>query len=357
MTSLRSLGWNDFFARQVHNEGDAGLEPARVVEEQRERYRVLTPHGEFPAVLAGRLRHAEAEGALLPCVGDWVLQKPAGDGPGVIQRVLERRSRFARRAAGRRSDEQVVAANADTVFVVQSLNRDLNLRRLERYLALLWESGARPVVLLSKADLCPDADAAVRAVREVAAGVPVHVTSAVTADGLDPIRPYLVEGETVVLVGSSGVGKSSLMNRLLGQPLMVVKAVRADDDRGRHTTTYRKLVPLPDGGLLMDTPGMRTVLLTEGEAGVAGVFEDVAALAAGCRFGDCTHQAEPGCAVRAAVEEGRLDAGRLRSHHKLVREERYEAGRHDRAIRQAEARRWKIIHKANRARPDKRAGR
>lgn len=353
MTSLKSLGWNDFFERQIHGPGDEGLIPARVVEEQRERYQVLTPTGAHPAVLAGRLRQAEAH-ALYPCVGDWVLMKAAGDGPGVIQRVLERSSKFARRAPGRRTEDQVVAANADTVFVVQSLNRDLNLRRLERYLALLWESGARPVVLLSKADLCADPAAALRDVRAVATGVPVHVTSAVTADGLDPILPYLVEGQTIVLVGSSGVGKSSLMNRLLGAPLMAVQEVRADDDRGRHTTTYRKLVPLPQGGLLMDTPGMRTVLLTEAEAGVSGVFEEIAALAADCRFADCTHTGEPGCAVRAAVEDGRLDEARLKSLHKLRREERYEAARHDRALRQAETRRWKIIHKSARARPDKR---
>ena len=353
MPILESLGWGPFFERQLTDQEAGSAVPARVVEEQRDRYRVLMESGERSAVMAGRLRQAGPADSARPCVGDWVLIRSGSDDPALIGRVLERRTRFARRAAGRRSEEQVVAANADTVFVLQSLNRNLNLRRLERYLALLWESGARPVVLLSKADLSPDPSEAVAQVMEVAPGVDVHVTSVMTPDGVRALDPYFGEGRTVALVGSSGVGKSSLINRLLGQPVMAVREIRADD-RGLHTTTFRRLVLRPGGGLLMDTPGMRTLLMTEAEAGLGGVFHDIAELAADCRFKDCTHEREPGCAVRAAVEEGRLDPARLLSHRKLVREERYEARRHDQALQAAEQRRWRNIHRAVRAWPDKR---
>lgn len=359
MISLKSLGWNSFFEQQLDPRTDDDLKPARVVEEQRDRFHVVDETGDRAATLAGRLRHtAQTHGVDLPCVGDWVMTRAgSGDsdpGPAVIHRVLSRRTRFSRQDPGRRVGEQVIAANVDTVFLVQSLNRDLNLRRLERYLALLWESGAQPVVVLSKADLHPSSSGMREAVERAAPGVPVHVASAMTADGLEELRPYLLEGATVALVGSSGVGKSTIVNRLAGEELMRVRTIREADDRGRHTTTSRHLVLLPSGGMLLDTPGMRTVLMWEGAEGLSQTFEDVETLASTCRFGDCTHRSEPGCAVRAALESGTLDPSRLQSYDKLQREIRHQAMKTNQRLRQEEERRWKRIHKEQRSRPDKR---
>lgn len=357
MTRLELLGWTPYFAEQLKSEIDPELVPARVFEEQRGACELAWEGGVCRATVAGRLRHlAEGDPASFPCVGDWVLARHLGDtGAGaVIHRVLDRRTRFSRQAPGLRVEQQVVAANVDTVFLVQSLNRNFNVRRLERYLSLLWESGAEPVVVLSKADLIADASAERDAVARAAPGVAVHPVSAVTEGGLDPLLPYLAPGRTAALVGSSGVGKSTIVNRLAGETLMEVRAIR-EDDRGLHTTTFRRIVPLASGGMLLDTPGMRTVLLWEGEEGVSQAFEDIASAAAGCRFRDCTHESEPGCAVRAALEEGTLDAGRFSSYRKLQREARHQAMKTDRRLRMAEQRRWRRIHMEARRRPDKRS--
>jgi ribosome biogenesis GTPase len=245
--------------------------------------------------------------------------------------VLPRKTALMRRAAGDRPDDQVIAANIDIVFVMVGLDHDFNVRRVERYLAAVWESGATPVVLLNKADLCADVNERLEELRRVAIGVDVHALSAATAEGVDAIQPYLQEGRTAGVVGSSGVGKSTLLNRLLGHDAQVTSAVRDHDSRGRHTTTHRELFVLPGGGFVIDTPGMREFQLSSaGDVdGVASVFEDIEALAARCRFADCAHQKEPGCAVREAVESGQLDAGRLASYEKLLKEVRYEASRDD----------------------------
>jgi len=318
---LAALGWSETFAASFAPHGAAGLVPARVAVEHRSAYELYTAEGEAEAVLAGRLRH-EARGRRgLPAVGDWVAVMPPSDpGPAKVEAVLPRASLFTRKAAGRERDEQIVAANVDIAFIVTSLNADLNLRRLERYLTLAWESGARPVIVLSKADRAEDTAAAVRDVATVAVGVPVHVTSAKTGEGVDGLLEHLTPHRTGALLGSSGVGKSTLINALVGFERQSTGPMRVGDEKGRHTTTRRELVLLPAGGLLIDTPGMRELQLGDAGHGLLSAFDDVESLAAQCAFGDCTHGPEPDCAVKAAVADGRLAADRLAAYHKLVRE-------------------------------------
>ena len=359
VTILESLGWNSFFEAHLDRKAEPDLVPLRVVEEQRGSYLARGEGGTFFTRLAGGLRHAIENGeATPPGVGDWVMarvpDRGAESGEAHVQRVLPRRTKFSRKEAGIRSVEQVIAANVDTVFLVQSLNHDLNVRRLERYLALLWESGAEPVVVLSKADLCDDPAPIVESVERAAHGVTVHVVRALEEGGLDPLRAYVKPGRTVALVGSSGVGKSTIVNRFAGEELLATREIR-DDDRGRHTTTARHLVLLRDGGMLLDTPGMRTLLMWEGEDGLSQTFQDVEAVAARCRFSDCQHQTEPGCAVQEAIETGELDAARFRSYLKLQREIIHQAAKTDARVRRAEVDRWKKIHREARQRPDKRA--
>ncbi len=260
--------------------------------------------------------------------------------------VLRRRTAFVRRAAGDVTVQQVLAANVDTVFLVMGLDRDYNPRRIERALVLAWESGAVPVVLLNKADLCEDADGRRAEVEAVAPGVPVLVLAAKEGTGLEALSPWLERGKTVALLGSSGVGKSTIVNRLLGEERQRTREVRSSDQRGRHTTTHRELVALPRGGLLLDTPGLREIQLWASEVGLAAAFEDIEALAPGCRFRDCAHLSEPGCAVRAAVEADELSADRLASYHKLRAEVRSLEVRESPLLQREELARWRAIHKS-----------
>jgi len=332
---LHVLGWNarwrDLFEPYLSKQ----LSPGRVVAEHRDAYRVETQTGERGASLAGRLRHSATRRSELPAVGDFVALRLSGhqaeDGAAVVEAVLPRRTAFVRRAAGRNSEDQVIAANVDTIFVVLGLDHDFNVRRAERYLAAVWESGATPVVLLNKSDLCETVAARLEDVRRIAIGVDVHAVSALNLDGLDAVRQYLAEGATIGVVGSSGVGKSTLLNQLLGRDVQPTAAVRVHDSHGRHTTTGRELFVLEHGGVVIDTPGMREFQLSAsaGGDGVESVFTDIEQLAAECRFGDCAHQGEPGCAVRQAVERGQLDADRLASYEKLLKELRYEEARSD----------------------------
>jgi len=347
---LDQLGWTPAFEDQFAPFAADGLEPARVAVEQRGAYVVYSARGERPAELAGRLRHAAAERGDLPAVGDWVaLADPDGAERALVQAVLPRRTKFSRMAATDHGQtvEQVVAANVDTVFLTAGLDGDLNVRRLERYLTLGWESGASPVVVLTKLDLCDDADAALLEVEAVAVGVPVHAVSNVTGEGVDALAAYLGPGQTVAALGSSGVGKSSLVNALAGEELMATGDLRADG-RGRHTTTSRQLLLLPGGGLYLDTPGMRELRLWDSEEGLAATFDDVTAAAARCRFHDCSHEHEPDCGVQAALADGALDRERYESWRKLQNELRWLAIKQDGRLRSEARKEWRRFARSQR---------
>lgn len=318
---LEALGWDERSAAAFDDAGfDGSLEPGRVAIEHRRGYTVLVAGAEVEADVTGKLRKAARLSSELPAVGDWVaLTRLPGEDRAVIEAVLPRRSKFSRKVAGFDVDEQVVAANVDLVFLVSALDQDLNVRRIERYLTLTWDSGARPVIVLTKADLCEDVPGAVAEVKAHAPDVPVHVVSSVTLDGYDQLKSYLGQRRTIALLGSSGTGKSTLVNKLAGDDVMKVSDIRWDG-KGRHTTTHRRLLPLSTGDWLIDTPGMRELQLWDAGEGLEVAFADVAELAARCRFNDCAHDSEPGCAVKAALSEGTLDPARLESYRTQARE-------------------------------------
>jgi ribosome biogenesis GTPase len=344
---LISYGWSERLQRDFAPYAAQDLIPARILVQHRGGYRLITEAGEAEGLASGRLFKTAAD-ADRPVAGDWVAAEPRGDRL-LIGHVLPRATAFVRKAAGPRGGAQVVAANADLAFLVASLNGDLNPRRLERYLATAYESGAQPVIVLTKADLARDLPAAVAEVEAIAFGAPVLTVCALSGQGLDSFAAHLRPGCTAVLLGSSGAGKSTLLNALAGETRMATAAIRADDDRGRHTTTHRELVLLPSGGLLLDTPGMRELGLWEAEAGVSAVFEDVETLAGQCRFSDCRHQGEPGCAVRDALAAGDLGEDRLHAYEKLQAELAYERRREDPRAAAENRKLWISRHKAARA--------
>ena len=343
MHDLTALGWDDALAEQFEPHARAGLTPGRVAVQHRGAYDVLTEEDELRCDVAGRLYDEAASPAELPAVGDWVAvaSRPA-ERAGTVQAVLPRRTKFSRKTAWQASEEQVLATNVDVVLIVSSVNEDLNLRRLERYLTLAWESGARPVLVLTKADLSDDVPGAVAAVESVAFGVPVHAISNVTGEGLDDVRAYLRPGVTAALLGSSGVGKSTLVNRLAGEELLETREIR-DDGRGRHTTTRRELVQLPGGGLVIDTPGMREVQLWIADDGLKEAFEDVTELFGQCRFTDCAHESEPGCAIKEALANGTLAPERWESYLKLQRELEHLERRLDKRAASEQRKRWRSL--------------
>jgi ribosome biogenesis GTPase len=347
---LARLGWGADFEQEFEQYEAAGLVPGRVAVQHRGAYDVLAAGGEVRAGLPGKMLHDAGDVADLPAVGDWVALDPPIEGRSTIRAVLSRRTSFVRTMASdqhRLSEQQVVAANVDTVFLVSALVDDYNLRRLERYLVLAWESGAQPVVVLTKADLSDDVDGAVMEVESVAVGVPVHAVSNVTGEGVDELRPYFAGNRTVAALGSSGVGKSTLINSLSGEEVMETGAVRRDG-RGRHTTTRRELIAVPGGGFFLDTPGMRELQLAEASGGIEEAFDDLYELFSRCRFSDCAHDQEPGCAVNAALREGRLDAERWKSFQKLQRELAMLDRRLDLRAKSEERKKWKRFSKAQR---------
>lgn len=327
VVSLYELGWCEFFEKQCRSHRADGLIRARISEENRGLYKIISERGESRAELRGRLRHEAFSREELPAVGDWVLAKEHGE-HSILHFLFERRSKFSRKVAGKKIEEQIVAANVDTVLLVSSLNREFNVRRLERYLALAWESGARPIVVLNKSDLCHTASEYRAAAERAATGVRIVVASIVSGQGILELREIVGQGGTTALLGSSGAGKSSLINAILRRRVQATQEVREGDDRGRHTTTSRQLIVVPGGGVLLDTPGMRELQLWEASGGIPLAFPDIQELAVRCKFRDCSHKHEPGCAVRET-----MDGERLANYHKLKREEEFLDSKQDDALR------------------------
>jgi ribosome biogenesis GTPase len=353
LETLKRWGWNDNWSARFTSHAEAGCLPGRVSVEHRGLYHYHGPHGEGVASVSGRLRHFAVGRADFPTVGDWVALRVAPDGgSAVIEAVLPRTNKLSRKSAGESGEEQLLAANLDFLFLVTSLNLDLNPGRLERFLAAAALPACQPVLLLTKSDLCDSAATAAANLRARLGDVPIHAVSALTGDGLDALAPYLSGARTAAMLGSSGVGKSTLLNRLIGRDRQEVNPVRADDDRGRHTTTRRELVALPSGGLLIDSPGIRELQLWAEGSDVGAAFDDIARLAADCPFTDCSHVHEPRCAVLLALAEGRLAQARYDSFLKLRRELAYEESRTDvraaRERKQEERRIHRIYQKQHR---------
>ena len=344
--TLEQLGWNSFFSQHFESLQMPGTVPARVVSERRNSYQVYSQYGELSAEISGKMRYQATTENQYPAIGDWVVIRPqVNESKALIHSILPRKSKLSRKEAGTVANEQIIAANVDVVFIVGGLDggRNLNVGRIERYLSLTWSGGALPVIILNKVDLCPDVNACVKDVESVALGVPIHPVSAAERIGLDALRRHLARGETAAFLGSSGVGKSALINALLGVERQEVSRVRQSDRKGRHTTSRRDLILLPDGGAVIDTPGLREIQMWTDEDRPQQVFKDVEALARECRFRDCQHDTEPGCAVKAAIRAGNLDVSRLRDFRKLQKELDHLARRQDhRAGLEEKAKRKKI---------------
>ena len=324
----------------------------RVTLEHKRMYRVWTELGELLCEVSGKFSYQANSREDYPAVGDWVVIVPREEGKGTIIKLLPRFSKFSRKEAGHNTEEQIVAANVDTVFLVNALNEDLNLRRLERYLTLTWESGANPVILLTKADLCMNIEEKKAMVERVAFGVPVIVLSIVTHLGFDELHSHLVSGKTIALLGSSGVGKSTLTNYLVGYNKQEVQEIRSSDAKGRHTTTHRELILLPNHAILIDTPGMRELQLWNSQNGIHSSFADIERLALNCKFRNCTHKKEEGCAVNLALITGDLEAERLSSYNKLLRELAYLDRKQNKKAKVEEKKKWKMINKQMKNRQD-----
>lgn len=342
MIDLLEYGWDEYFEREWSKSSGAAMFRGRITADYGQKLQLVSESGELMADRPVNRRGCSIQ----PAVGDWVaLERDSENGRVQIKFVLPRKSKFSRFAAGIEVKEQIVAANVDTVFIVQSLNRDFNMRRLERYLIAAWNSGALPVVVLSKADLCNDLEEKIAEVNNTAPGVEVHAISCVTGEGITGLRKYFNPGKTVALLGSSGVGKSTLVNTLAGRQILKTGDIRENDSRGRHTTTRRELLLLPEGGLILDTPGMRELAVWEAGTGMEVLFADIEELSRNCRFSDCKHENEPGCAVKEALESGKLDKRKWESWVKLKREQEYMEARKEVKEVLQQKKHWKRISK------------
>ncbi|MCF6139285.1 ribosome small subunit-dependent GTPase A [Pseudalkalibacillus berkeleyi] len=347
--NLKQLGFTEERIEQTKAWNEKDYEPARIAQEHKGMYTLLSAYGEIRGTISGKMNFEAMSREDYPAVGDWVMcQVRASEGTATIHGVLPRTSKFSRKIAGTTTEEQIIATNIDTVFLVNAMNKDLNLRRIERYLLMAWESGANPVIVLSKSDLCENVAERVNEVETVALGVPIIVISAQTGEGLVELNPYLEDGKTVALLGSSGAGKSTLVNCLYGEEVQKVKEIREGDDKGVHTTTHRELFLLPSGGSLIDTPGMRELQLWNTEDGLSESFQDIESLAEACKFRDCQHEDEPGCAVQGAIQTGDLTTDRFTSFKKLQRELAYLERKNDQKAQLQEKKKWKTISKSMR---------
>lgn len=343
---MKKLGWNEEVAKQAIPYISKGMMIGRIASGYKDRYRIFTEHGQFIGQISGKQRFNARSSDDFPVVGDWVAISHHNHNEAVIHAILPRKSKFSRKSAGKVTREQIIAANIDIVFLVNALNQDFNLRRMERYLTLVWESGANPIIILSKADLCTDIQEKLSQVESVSFGVPVLVISTVMNSGLDQVKKHISEGKTIALLGSSGAGKSTLVNALLGKEVQKVKEVREKDDKGKHTTTTRELFLLPDGGIVIDTPGMRELQLWQADEGLSQTFEDVMYYANQCRFRDCSHRNEPGCAVRKALDNGELDKKRYENYVKMQKELAYLSRKENKLELISEKERIKKMHRA-----------
>ena len=342
--SIGPLGWNIYFENQITPD-DQDYIIGRVAVENKTNFQVLSAAGAYTAEATGKLFYMAETDAELPKVGDWVLMTEIDKGKAIIQKVLQRRSITSRKVPGKRAEEQVIATNIDKLFIVQGLDANFNLARLERYLTLA--AGVAPVIVLNKADLCPNPEAIVQSVKERIKGVPILVTTALQ-DQVAPLLPYITTGVTVAVVGSSGVGKSTLINSLMGEKIMATSDVREGDAKGRHTTTTRHLMMLPAGGVLIDTPGMRELQLWGDQSSLSTFFEDIEALGQQCKFNNCTHTDEIGCAIREALENGSLDDGHWVNYAKMKKELEYLETRQNINAMLEKKNKWKKIHKEQR---------
>lgn len=343
---LELLGWNSFFEAYFTQHANSELVPGRISIQHKERYLIYAEAGEVNGQVSGKFRFETNGIQDFPAVGDWVaLELGDKQKPSIIHHVLERKSKFSRNVAGKKTDEQILAANIDIVFLVMGLDSDYNLRRIERYLTVAWESGARPIIILNKADKCDDAESKKHEISEIATGVEIILMNAKAGIGVELLKEILKFGTTGVLLGSSGVGKSTITNYLLGADHAKIRDIHEADDRGRHVTSHRELLLLPCGGLIIDTPGLREIQLWGGDEGILESFDDIIELSANCRFRNCKHNAEPDCAVKKALKEGKLDLSRYESYLKLQKEISYIERKHDIGAQRLEKERWKKISK------------